>query len=177
MRFANKVVLIIVALAFFTIGPAHAGMNVKIGVVDFQKALKLCKAGQEFQKKIETKGRKMEAELKKKSKEIDDLAEQIDRGASVMDPDKLDEKKRELEIKKYDYQNLSKKYQKKLREMQSDMLSKIQDDMIGIVDKIGKEGGYTLILDKNAAVYYPGGIDITDEMIKKYDASFDGNLE
>ena len=177
MHFAKKVVLIVAVMAIAAAVPAYAGNTVKIGVVDFQKALKLSLAGQAFQKKIEKEGRTMGADLKEKSKEIDDLANQLDRGANVMDPDKLQEKQRDLEIKKYDYQALSKKYQSQFSQMKSDSLSKLQDDMVAIVNKIGKEGGYLLILDKNAVVYNPGGVDITNELIKKYDKTFDGKLE
>ncbi|NOY69343.1 MAG: OmpH family outer membrane protein [Deltaproteobacteria bacterium] len=177
MHFVKKAVLIVAVMAICTAVPAFAGNTVKIGVIDFQKALKVSAAGQAFQKKIEKEGRKMEANLKEKNNEIDEIANQLDRGASVMDEDKRLEKQRDIEIKKYDYQTLSKKYQSKLRQMQSNSLAKIQKDMVAIVEKIGKEGGYTLILDKNAVVYNPGGVDITDELVKKYDKVFDGKLE
>lgn len=177
MHFVKKAVLIVAVMVIAAAVPAYAGNTVKIGVVDFQKALKISLAGQAFQKKIEKEGRKMEADLKEKSDEIDDISNQLARGANVMDVDKRQEKQRDLEIKKYDYQALSKKYQSQFSQMKSDSLSKLQDDMVSIVDKIGKEGGYTLILDKNAVIYNnPGGIDITDELIKKYDKSFDGKL-
>lgn len=177
MYFVKKATLIVAVMAIAAAVPAFAGNTVKVGVVDFQKALKMSVAGQAFQKKIEKEGQKMESDLKQKSKAIDEIANQLDRGASVMAADKVQEKQRELEIKKYDYQALSKKYQSKLRKMQSDSLAKLQNDMVSIVQKIGKEGGYALILDKNAVVYNPGGLDITNELIRKYDAGFDGKLE
>ena len=48
------------------------------------------------------------------------------------------------------------------------MIRKVQKDVFGMVETIGKKGNYTLILEKSAALYNPSGIDITDQLIKMY---------
>ncbi|MBW2259706.1 MAG: OmpH family outer membrane protein, partial [Deltaproteobacteria bacterium] len=48
----------------------------------------------------------------------------------------------------------------------------ITKDVFEIVEKIGKREGYTLILDRRVGgiVYAPTAIDITDKVIKEYNA-------
>ena len=177
MRIQTRAFLLIVGLVFVLSAPAFGADVAKIGVIDFQKILKESKAGQAVQAAMEKQGREMEADLKKRGNAIDALTQQLDSDAMVMDKDKRDEKQRELEIKRYDFQSLQKKYQSKLRDLQTTYMQKLQSDVVTLVNKIGKRDGYLLIIDKNAAVYNPGSIDITDQLIKEYNESFDGKLQ
>ncbi len=98
----------------------------------------------------------------------------MSREAMVMSKEKREEKQRELEIKKYDFQTLQKKYQTKFRELEAANVEKLQKEIFDIAGKIGKEGGYLLIIEKSAAVYYPESIDITDTVIEKYNKQSGG---
>ncbi len=140
----------------------------KIGVVDFQKVITESDAGKALEAELKQKGEKMQDDLKQKGKEIDDLSQQLAREAMVMSSDKREEMQRELEIKKYDFQALQKKYENQLRQLQIERLKKIQDEILKVAENIGKREGYLLIVDRNSAVYYPEKIDITDQIIREY---------
>ena len=49
---------------------------------------------------------------------------------------------------------------------------KIQADLMPIIEKIAKENGFSLVLDLNTAgvTYFEPGIDITEQVVKAYDA-------
>ncbi len=49
---------------------------------------------------------------------------------------------------------------------------KITKDVFEIAEKIGKRDGYSLIIDRRVGgvIYAPSAIDITDDVIKKYNA-------
>ena len=53
------------------------------------------------------------------------------------------------------------------------MFAKLQEELLGVVAQIGKEKGFNLIFDlgKSGAAYWNPAIDITAEVIKRYDAS------
>ena len=40
-----------------------------------------------------------------------------------------------------------------------------------MVNKLGEEGNYTLIVEASVVAYAPGGLDITDQVIKAFDAA------
>lgn len=155
---------------------ANAADVAKIGVIDFQKVLKESEAGKKVQQKLQEQGKQMEAELQGIARKIEELNKQLSRGAMVMSEEKRQEKQRELEIKKYDFQTQRKKYQSEFREMESKMVGKLRSEIFSIAEEIGKQRGYLLIIEKSAAVYYPDSIDITSEVITKYNDRFGDSL-
>ncbi len=152
----------------FVAGPAGAADVAKIGVIDFQKVISESEAGKKVQGEIQQKGRQMEAELQELAREIEEVDKQLARDAMVMSKEKRQQKQRELEIKKYDLQSMQKEYETEFRQLQSKMVGKLQDEILKLAEEIGKKEGYLLIIEKNAAVYYPGTIDMTDQIIRKY---------
>jgi len=86
----------------------------------------------------------------------------------VLSKEKREEKQRELDIKRYDFQSLQKKYQSEFRELEAKEVDKLQKDIFSLAEQIGKKEGYLLIIDKGAAIYYPKSIDLTDQLIEEY---------
>ncbi|MBW1813664.1 MAG: OmpH family outer membrane protein [Deltaproteobacteria bacterium] len=78
----------------------------KIGVVDFQRIFKNSSAGKALQAELKSQFNKMQAELEIKKSEIEEIQKNVERQASVMSKDVREEKKRELQIKIYDFKNL-----------------------------------------------------------------------
>lgn len=161
---------------FLLAASAGAADTPKIGIIDFQKVLMKSKAGHEVETKMQARGKEMEGKLAGLGKEIEELSKQLDRDAMVMSKDKRDEKQREVEIKKYDFQTLQKKFQSEFRNMESKHLEKLRSDIFSIAENIGKKEGYILIIEKTAVIYYPSAIDITADVIKTYDSQFNGKL-
>lgn len=149
-------------------GTAMAADVAKIAVVDFQRIFETSEAGKTVRNEITTKGKKMEAALKEKGAEIEELKKRIEREALVMSKDMREEKEREFRIKVNDIKTLQKKFEAELQTMQKRLLNKIKKEVITIVREIGKTEGYLLIIEKLGVLYAPSTIDITDEIIKKY---------
>jgi outer membrane protein len=160
------IVLIIIAVVL----PAFAADIAKIGVVDFQRVLLESAPGKAVQETIQTRGREMESDLRTKGEEIEQMAEQFNRDAMVMSRDKRDEKQREMEIKRYDFQTLQKKYQSEIRELENRMIEKLKVEIFEITEDLGQKEGYLLIIEQGAVVYSPAAIDITDKVIAAYNS-------
>ena len=160
------IVLIIIAFAL----PAFAADIAKIGVVDFQRVLLESAPGKAVQETIQTRGREMESDLRKKGEEIEQMTEQFNRDAMVMSRDKRDEKQREMEIRRYDFQTLQKKYQSEIRELENRMIEKLKVEIFEITEDLGQKEGYLLIIEQGAVVYSPATIDITDKVIAEYNS-------
>lgn len=173
MKAYQKYLAAVVCVLVFGV-PAYGADVAKIGIVDFQKVLTESEAGKEVQAEIQKKGRKMESDLKELGEEIESLNKQLERDSMVMSKEKRQKKQRELEIKKYDFQSMQKKYQSQFREMENKLVGELQDEIFDIAETIGKREGYLLIIEKSAAVYYPSTIDITDQVIKAYNEKHDG---
>ncbi len=172
MRSASKWIILTV-LAFFLGGGTGFGADVaKIGVVEFQRLFENSEAGKEIKAKITTQGKEMEAALKEKGAEIEEIKKRLEREALVMSKEMREEKEREFRIKVNDIKILQKKYEAELQGIQRKLMAGIQTESLKIIDEIGKSGGYLLIMDKRGVLYSPSTIDVTDEVIKKFNAQY-----
>jgi outer membrane protein len=167
----GKFGFIVVACVVFYVLPVYAAYVAKIGIIDFQSVLTESDAGKAVQSEIQKKGREMETDLIELGKQIEGLSEDMSREAMVMSKEKREEKQRELEIKKYDFQSMQKKYQMAFRELEAVEVEKLKNDIFKLAEEIGKKEGYLLIIEKSAAIYYPSTIDMTDLLIEKYNDS------
>lgn len=175
MQRASKWTLYTVLVIFFWSGLGFAADVAKIGVVEFQRLFENSDAGKKIKDEITTQGKKMEAELKGKGAEIEELKKRLEREALVMSKEMREEKEREFRIKVNDIKTLQKKYEVELQGIQKKLMGGLQSETLEIIEEIGKSGGYLLIMDKRGVLYSPSTIDITDEVIKKYNAQYTKN--
>ena len=165
----NKKTLIAIAcFILVSFSAVHAADVAKIGVVDFQRFLTTSKAGKSAQEEFKSQGEKMEAELKKAEDEIKKLKERLEREAMVMSAEMREEKEREYRIKINDFKQQKQAFMGKLKTLENRLVSEIRDELLDLIQKTGKDEGYLLIIDRAAVHYSPSAIDITDNLIKKY---------
>ncbi len=168
------VIFFTAAILFFSlVTPSISADVAKIGIVNFQKVLLTSNSGRVAKDEINKKGGEMEQDLKSKGAEIETLKKNLEREVLVMSKEKNEEKQRELRIKVNDFKTLQNSYLKKFKEIETRLVKKIKVEVLEIAAKIGKEGGYLLILEKNEAgtMYFPESIDITDDVINAYNKS------
>ena len=172
IRNATVSVMVLCIAMMFSISGVFAADVAKIGILDAQRVLDVSSAGKAAQARIKAEGTQRTEDLKKRAEEFKTLEEQLQREAMVMSQEKRDDKSRELKIRKVEIEDLQKKYSREMSQMQQEVLSRIQADIVKLAQKIGKEDGYLLILTKENAVYYPSSIDVTDKLIQNYNAQF-----
>lgn len=151
--------------------PAYGADIAKIGIVDFQRILSESEPGKKIQARLQAKGQEMESDLRSLGTKIQELEEELQQRSTVVSRKKREQMQREMDIKKYDLQSKQKAYRSELREIENEMLEKLQTEIFSLAEEIGKKEGYLLIIEKSAAVYYPSSIDITDTLIEQYNAS------
>jgi outer membrane protein len=144
----------------------------KIGVIDLQKVLETSNHGKAIQTELKKEKDKMESDLKQKGSEIEKISKRLEREAMVMSKEMREEKEREQRIKINDFKTLQKRYRTELQKFEAELMSDLRADVKGIVEDIGKKGGYLLIVNKLGILYSPSSIDITDELIQKLNANF-----
>jgi outer membrane protein len=166
-----KSVLAVGVLSFsFLTGASSAADVAKIGVVDFQKILEVSNAGKTAQVEINKQGKQMENDLKDRGAEIEEIEKKIERESLVMSKDIREEKQREMRIKIGDFKALQQKYMEDFKALETRIISRMQKEVVEVVQDIGKKEGYTLIVEKRTGgvVYAPTSIDITDAVIQVY---------
>ncbi len=165
-----KVLFAAVVIAVVTGNSVNAQQTVKLGHVNSQEILQVFpdrinaeKAMQEYAKKLETEQKRMEDELNKKYQEYlvqrDSLAELV---KATKEKDLQELQQRIATYSQIAQQDL----QKKEEEMIKPIIEKVQK----AIDEVGKENGFTYIMDvANRTVVYvgTGSTDITSLVKKK----------
>jgi outer membrane protein len=172
MAKAISLLAVLVISGVFFVTSALAADVAKIGVIDSQKILMTSDAGKAVQAIINKEGRQMEADLKKTGAEIEKAKEQLEKEAMVMSREVRDQKERELRIKINDIKTQQKKFRQKLQTIERKKLDELRKDILAVAQEIGKKEGYLLIIENVGVLYSPASIDITDQLIKKYNAMY-----
>ncbi|WP_022851929.1 OmpH family outer membrane protein [Limisalsivibrio acetivorans] len=164
--------LIVVALMFVSVS-AFA----KVGVVNFQKVLTTSDAGKTVHKKLQQKADEFDAELKKISDRVTAIQQEYEKQESLLTPEAKDAKRAEVNRLVREFQGMKEDSSKRLRRMESRELQTIEEDVIAIVDKLGKELGYELIIEMQTAgvMYFSEKINITDIVIERYNKEWNAN--
>ncbi len=163
---------IFIALIAVLLLAAPAIAETKIGMVDLQKALNRSKAGMAAKQEIEGQLKKFEAEFKSKQNELISLKDELEKQAVLLSDSAKAEKELEYQKNVKDLQRFNKDVKDELQQKDTAHTKRILNELFAILQKIGKDGGYTMVIEKNegAVIYSDETIDLTDELIKAYDA-------
>lgn len=173
--FSQKVIGICVALicvgVFCLPYPSYGEETVKFGAIDVQKVLNESEAGKKAKNDLETMIKSKQTAIDEKGKTIEKMKSDLEKQASVLSAEARKNKEDELERAIREYQRLVQDSQAEIKKREADLTETILRDIKELVEKIGEENQYTLILEKGMVLYSSKGIDITDTILKKYNES------
>ena len=150
-----------------------AAEALKIGCIDFQRVLNESDAGKKAKADLETLVKSKQSTIDEKGKTIEKMKGDLEKQASVLSADAKKSKEEELEKNLREYQRLVQDSQTEVKKKELELTDAIIKDMRKIVEKIGEDEGYTLIMERTGGMvlYSKKDIDITDAVIKKYNQS------
>lgn len=163
--------------AILTVAAAVAGPGLaaaqggKIGVVDVARILAKSAAGVAAREQLEREKATMQKEVDGRRKELEALKDELEKKGPLMTPEVRNQKQDLFDRKRRDATRLVDDFQKELEKKEQGLLQKVLQDISGIVDRLGKEKKYYMIVEKRGAavVYTSPEADITDEVVKAYD--------
>jgi len=143
----------------------------KVAIIDSQKAFDRSAQGQKVIALLQDKENEIKASLKQRQEEINSLQDKFASQRLTLNEEALRQLK--LEIDKKEAEN--KKYEQdssiEFDQFKAKLIKKMRDEMLSIVDELVKERGYDLVFDLSSSglIYFRPALDITEEVIKKYD--------
>ena len=151
--------------------PARA--ELKVGVVDMQRALNDCEAGKKARDQVKAKFEKAQDQLKRQREDLDRLREDYDKKAVVLKEEERRNLEKDLENRSLEFKRKYEDFQRDLKRTDSELTASIVDELYALVRDYGEKHGYSLVLEASngALLYNDKATDITDEIIKLYNAS------
>lgn len=148
-------------------GQARAA-ELKIGFVDYQKAINESNSGKQAKKELDRVQKKYQADIAKKVDERDAIKSDLDRQGLALSADVVREKEDQIEKLNREAERLNNDAVQEIQKKQQEKELAIIKGLKKVIDGIGKKENYNLILPADAVLYVNGAKDLTDEVIQKY---------
>jgi outer membrane protein len=172
MRTTTATLALAAALAGLAAVPAPARAEQKIAYVDLQRALNEIEEGKAAKARLKAEFDQKQKIIDEKKAEFDKLRADFEKQAVVMSEDARREKQGELEKKGMELQGFFVQLQKELSEREREATRGIFDKMHSVVKEIADSEGISLVTQAEALVYAAPSLDITNELVRRYNARF-----
>ena len=162
MRFC-RIVTIALATVILAGSASTVDAQVKIGVVDLQRAINETEDGRQAK-------RRLKKVFDERQKSLNVKQESLERQQDVLNQDAFKKKVEKYQTDLMDLQNEYVQYQQELSTKEAELTQKILEKMQAILRRIGQTDGYTIIIEANegGVVWVPGNLDLTDVLIQRY---------
>lgn len=144
--------------------------DMKIGLVDMQKAIQSTAAGKKAKTELETEFEKRKKELQKKETDLKKMSDDLEKKRSVMSEEVLGRKQAELQQEMLKYRETLSKNQNEIQKKERDLTQPILEKMRKTIQEVAKEGGYSYVLENSPMVLFADPAhDLTDKVIKAFE--------
>jgi len=146
--------------------------ELKIGFVDVQRAINECQAGVEARKTLAKEGEKLQYIYEEKQKELQTMKESIEKQSLMLSSEARVAKEKEFQNKLKEFQRWQEDNQNEMNQKRMELERNVGMGLQKVIQKMGADEGYTLILVKNdnIVLYSSTSIDLTDRVIKTFNA-------
>ena len=170
----RKFAILFTALFAFALPVSAAEMS--IAVVDFQAALDQVTEGKTTRARLEGMFAERQKAIGEMENQLRDMKEQYDKQAMILSDAARAQKEQEMMQAQGVYQQTYMQAEQEMQAAYGQSMEALISKMRVITEEIGKEKGYTLVLEttESGIVYSAGTNDVTSELIKRYNAKHGG---
>jgi len=121
---------------------------------------------------VQAADKKYADDIAKLDDQIKQLQNRLSTQRTTLTPDAAMALQTDIQKKQTERQRAIEDASRGFQELQARTLERIQSDLIPIIEQVRKDKGLDLIFDvvKGGAVYFTPALDLTAEVIKRYDA-------
>src|SRR6516225_6818622 len=145
--------------------------SARIAYIDVQRVLARSSAGVAAREQLEREKSVMQKEMDGKRVELEKLRDELEKKGPLMTADARREKQEVFERKRRDAARMMDDFQKELEKKEQVLLQRVLQDLSGVIEKVGKDRGFYMIVEKRGAsvLYASPDADLTDDIIRAYD--------
>jgi outer membrane protein len=159
--------------ALVALGPAAEAAELKIASVDFQRALNTVNDAASVRSRLEGMYGERKAAIEKMKTQLDQAKAELDKQSVILSDSAKRQKEEEFQRKAMEFQSTYSRYEGEMQQAYYGAMEQYIEKLKKIATAVGQERSYTLVLEvtEGGVVYVSPTIDITDEVIKRYNAA------
>jgi outer membrane protein len=145
----------------------------KIAFIVLQRVVAESNEGKQASAKVQALQQKKVAELNERQKAAQGLQEKLEKSGAVMSEAARADLTKQVERANVDLQRATQDAQQEMQELQQQLQEEFQRRVAPVIEAVGKEKGLHFIFNgpDSGLVYGDAALDITAEVIKKFDAA------
>ncbi len=166
-------ILLVTILTVLVASGSMALQENNIGVINPQKVLEDSIEGKRVIQRLQEKNNELQTKIANIDNEIQKLETKLNTQRLTLTQEAVMALSSDLDKKRTERKRLSEDAQREINELQVRLFNRLQNELLPIVEQVGKEKKFDVIFDvtkQGAVVYFNPAVDITDEVIKRYDA-------
>jgi Skp family chaperone for outer membrane proteins len=171
-RSSSKILLL--ALFFtFLVFAGFAQESGKVGIVNSNEVIQKSTEGKTVMAQLQEKDKSNSSRISTMDEKIRELETKLNTQRLTLTQESILQLTSELERKRTERKRFAEDSLRELQELRFRLFTKVQDEVIPIIEGLGKERNLDIIFDlaNSGAVYVNPTIDLTEEVIKRYNAS------
>ncbi|MDE1460391.1 OmpH family outer membrane protein [Spartinivicinus poritis] len=158
--------MVFAGFVFASLAPVTMA-EVKVAVVDYQKALNQSDAAKKYLKQLESKFSGKVNNLKRLEADAKRINTKLKKDAAAMSNTERGKLQLELKRKAEDYQIQTKEFQAEKNKADREQFKKLKPKLDKAITEVAKANGYDLVLNRATAFYINPKHDITLKVIQK----------
>jgi outer membrane protein len=145
----------------------------KIAVINSQKAFETSAEGKKALAQLQDRDTKIKADLAKMDDAIRALESRLNTGRLTMTQEAFMAASSDLEKKQTERKRYEEDQSRESQQFGNTLVNRIRQEMVSIIQTLRKEKGYDIVLDLGTSglVDFDPTLDITDEVVRRYDAT------
>jgi len=166
MRTPARPLLAAALAALVSLFGATASAQMKMAVVDVQRAVMQSEDGLRAQATLKKVFDSRQQELNKRQTDLQKQKEEIDKQKTVLSQAALQKKVDDWQKEMVELQQTFVEYNKELEKKQKELTDPIFERVLGAIKRIAGTDGYDLIVDRATVAFARGDLDLTDRVIQ-----------
>jgi outer membrane protein len=173
---ATKIARSLIAVLVLGLGlaaGAYAQQATKIGVINSQQAFTASAEGKKVTAQLQAQDNKVKADLARLDTEIKTLETKLTTQRMTLSNEAAIQIQSDLDRKTTARKRREEDGTREAQQLQISLIQRIRGEMVGIIEGVAKEKALDVVLDLGASgiVFFNPALDITDEVIRRYDAT------
>lgn len=173
LRRSTNIILLVGFFIIILFYMGYAQQTTKIGVVNANEVLEKSAEGKRIIAQLEDKNKKNQNDIAKLDDEIRNLQTKLNTQRLTLTQEAMMNLNSDIERKQTQRKRFAEDSNREMNELSARLFQKIQNELIPIIQQIGKDMNLDVIFDlsQSGTLYFNPTIDLTEEVIKRYDAS------
>jgi outer membrane protein len=152
--------------------PVRAQEAGKVGLINSQEILDKSAEGKRALAQVQAADKKYADDIAKMDEAIKQLQNRLSTQRLTLTADAAAALQADIQKKQTDRKRAVEDATRAMQEIQARTFEKIQSDLIPLIEQVRKDRGLDLVYDvvKGGVVYFNPAVDLSDEIIRRYDA-------